>query len=1374
METQIENAFTSELLAEKFIQDTLQKTNFEDADEAKQFIEAIYYCQNQGKRNLKSLAQTLESNIRTVFNSSHKYIYELLQNADDVGATEVGLNIQGETLLFSHSGSHFRPSDVEKICDNAQPRGNKAGEIDKTGYKGVGFKANFCISNRITVLSKHVCFRFDQESFKQPLDYPWPIMPIWTNKDTLLSSLDPHKVHFYLERIDPIKVCREIEEIFLSPEVLLLLRHINCVTLHHLGLRVMRVKNEERITLQKIQNETSIYEQQYSIYECPIDIPVEQKEYLKRLPPSECPEKLKIAETVTITFAVQLNSHGLPTVAKRARLYAYLPTDILSGLPFWVNTEFLLKQDRGQLLDNSWNQYLMREIGKLQFTVLRQIAENNHATKNRVLKLLPPHELSNHQLAYFRDAYQDGFDEGFSTVAFIPSISNTLLRRNECIIDEHQFFSSECGGFTKSLETQAVFGNLWSDVDSALIVEPLLGSPEVLKTKLRLPGKFFSAQDLVTKLAQYMKVILQNTSSMIKLWSYLMSADSELLKTLKEQPWLMLKSGGFQVPAKCFLPIDSNLDPDLSELEIIDESILPSDIRTPITNWLIQHLSVGQFTWHDVIKIHYPKLISEHKVDKQRAIRMLWQIYTAYQSKSISEETVKQLGSIFPIEIGMSITPMNQCMIPMALIENGTAPQDFLERIPNDYFLGNYPYDVTVLRGLLITMGVRTELAFIYHHEVCIENINRSIRLNKYIAHCQTQYSQITSLFVTPSHKVKYFFDCDFIEKIGSPGYKEIFWRLLVENFAFMLQTTYIAPRQGISLPIISPILFYLKNETYLTAKDRAGFYSPHQLYVASFFSNFDEFPLLIADIPEDIPLEVLNTLGFKTLLTFDDAMILLDSPVYRRQPKMLQLIYRGILAAYEQTSISHNARLMKFLQNKTLLSTQGHLKKCDNLFWMDLHNDPGTESYCFIDPCGLSFEEMRNLAKIFRLKSFSRESLDTLSTVSLETPQDAARISQELKLKILDFLPFAVVYTALQEGLHTAVLDEIATGYYQKLLTLTLTCCDDLCFALEQLTVSGSEVEKEKVVVKDHEHEILFTKQAYDNESSQLNDALSARLFVFPELKKSFSEYMDKPLRIRHQELEIKKRSSAEMLTQVKQFFDTRRQLLVSPPSLFHAKLPYRSTEQSFSQQQPVYSNGGHLHTLWNASRPSPVIGSNAAKTSTRSTKEIEKTAQNIQTGYEGEEKFYDYLLEQTRKLFSDATISETSIGYDALNSHGQVFLKVRWFNKEAEQRKAMDFEVEYLGQRYIFEIKTTLGTERHAFISSSEMKQLQEHKGNYALVFVFGNGDIHIRWNPAQKISDSILHLIPTQYQMELTQSDDAIWGAEEYHVDKGCVMS
>ena len=162
MKAHVEDNFNSESEAEACIQATLQTPAFENETAAKLFIEALYYSRNQSKRNLKTLAQTLESNIRTVFNGSHKYIYELLQNADDVGAKEVELNIHDNALLFSHTGSHFSPVDVEKICDNAQARGNKAGEMDKTGYKGVGFKANFCISNKITVLSKHICFRFDQ------------------------------------------------------------------------------------------------------------------------------------------------------------------------------------------------------------------------------------------------------------------------------------------------------------------------------------------------------------------------------------------------------------------------------------------------------------------------------------------------------------------------------------------------------------------------------------------------------------------------------------------------------------------------------------------------------------------------------------------------------------------------------------------------------------------------------------------------------------------------------------------------------------------------------------------------------------------------------------------------------------------------------------------------------------------------------------------------------------------------------------------------------------------------------------------------------------------------------------------------------------
>ena len=102
------------------------------------------------------------------------------------------------------------------------------------------------------------------------------------------------------------------------------------------------------------------------------------------------------------------------------------------------------------------------------------------------------------------------------------------------------------------------------------------------------------------------------------------------------------------------------------------------------------------------------------------------------------------------------------------------------------------------------------------------------------------------------------------------------------------------------------------------------------------------------------------------------------------------------------------------------------------------------------------------------------------------------------------------------------------------------------------------------------------------------------------------------------------------------------------------------------------------------------------------------------------------------------------------------------------------MDFQVDYQGQSYIFEVKTTQGQDMHAFISSSEVKKLDEYKDNYALVFVFGDGNIHIRWNPSQKISNRILELIPTQYQLFIDTSHDLEWAREEQHKDKGCRMS
>ncbi|WP_295445720.1 hypothetical protein [uncultured Thiodictyon sp.] len=67
------------------------------------------------------------------------FVYELLQNADDKGATEIHFNITSEGLIVEHNGSFFTEHDVRAISYFG--KGNP--DITKIGHFGLGFKSVF-------------------------------------------------------------------------------------------------------------------------------------------------------------------------------------------------------------------------------------------------------------------------------------------------------------------------------------------------------------------------------------------------------------------------------------------------------------------------------------------------------------------------------------------------------------------------------------------------------------------------------------------------------------------------------------------------------------------------------------------------------------------------------------------------------------------------------------------------------------------------------------------------------------------------------------------------------------------------------------------------------------------------------------------------------------------------------------------------------------------------------------------------------------------------------------------------------------------------------------------------------------------------------
>src|SRR5262245_48694200 len=69
------------------------------------------------------------------------FLFELLQNAEDTGATEATFDLQADGVTFEHNGLPFTEANVWAITNIG--KGTKKQEDDQIGRFGVGFKAVF-------------------------------------------------------------------------------------------------------------------------------------------------------------------------------------------------------------------------------------------------------------------------------------------------------------------------------------------------------------------------------------------------------------------------------------------------------------------------------------------------------------------------------------------------------------------------------------------------------------------------------------------------------------------------------------------------------------------------------------------------------------------------------------------------------------------------------------------------------------------------------------------------------------------------------------------------------------------------------------------------------------------------------------------------------------------------------------------------------------------------------------------------------------------------------------------------------------------------------------------------------------------------------
>jgi hypothetical protein len=101
------------------------------------------------------------------------FIFELIQNAEDAGATELTFELSADRLEVRHDGRPFTAADVRGICGVSQ--GTKADDLTQIGRFGIGFKSVYAYTDSPRIYGSDEHFRIEKyvrPYSVDPLDKP--------------------------------------------------------------------------------------------------------------------------------------------------------------------------------------------------------------------------------------------------------------------------------------------------------------------------------------------------------------------------------------------------------------------------------------------------------------------------------------------------------------------------------------------------------------------------------------------------------------------------------------------------------------------------------------------------------------------------------------------------------------------------------------------------------------------------------------------------------------------------------------------------------------------------------------------------------------------------------------------------------------------------------------------------------------------------------------------------------------------------------------------------------------------------------------------------------------------------------------------------
>ena len=347
--------------------------------------------------------------------SPRHVVSELLQNADDAGATEATVEINNGEFVFSHNGQDFNEEQFASLCRFGFS--NKR-TLHTIGFRGVGFKSIFSLGNEVRLVTPTLSVAFRKQRFTEP---------VWTDSPGTVNGRTEIRALIQNQRVQE-ELGKNLQDWSESPASLLFFNNIRCLRLDGRDIR-WESQGTGPVEGSEWMSVSNTPDNQCLIIRSP------EEEF-----PEDALNEIKDERMIPGDNATLPPCRVEIVLGMEGRLFVVLPTGVITQLPFACNAPFIQDPARIKIKDpvsSPTNDWLLKRVGELAANgMLAWVGENSFPIEARchAYGLLPDVDREDRTIeGSCGTITEESFEEKIEGAKFLLTETKNLEPSGKCV-----------------------------------------------------------------------------------------------------------------------------------------------------------------------------------------------------------------------------------------------------------------------------------------------------------------------------------------------------------------------------------------------------------------------------------------------------------------------------------------------------------------------------------------------------------------------------------------------------------------------------------------------------------------------------------------------------------------------------------------------------------------------------------------------------------------------------------------------------------------------------------------------------------------------------------------------------------------------------